>query len=158
GKPDWYKDARIEDYKVTSVWKIIKEDYQDWTFQLNGYALLSEYNKRPVKELQINAILKDWKKFEYEQKRGDGRYPAQAVAKVQIPLWSSLDTLQIILDKLKDHERLRDISDPETLYKLRPCTDEEKWHQKDSYAIIKNGSKRATKVYDNLQEAREDLA
>jgi len=154
GKPDWIDTVahKIEDYKVTSVWKVLKEDYEDWIFQLNSYKLLAEYNDFKINCLQINAILKDWKKFEYEQKRDSG-YPNLPIAKINIPVWDSLDTLLILIKRIQEHEALKDISDSETIYKVRPCTNKEKWHGEDKYAVKKQGNKKASAVFPTKKEA-----
>jgi hypothetical protein len=38
------------------------------------------------------------------------------------------------------------------------CTDEERWMRPDSWAVMKVGNKRATKVHDSRHEAEKHLA
>lgn len=156
GQPDQVDTSlkKIEDYKVTSVWKILSQNYEDWEFQLNVYALLCDLNSIPIDELQINAILRDWKKFEYEQKR-DENYPPHPVVVIPIPKWDLLVTAQKVIEKLIDHQKLKYIDDPEEIYKARPCTLEEKWHGEDKFAVVRSGNKRATKVFDTEEEAKQ---
>lgn len=161
GKPDRIElhpnSIKIEDYKVTSVWKILKHDYRDWEFQLNAYALLADYNNIKVDSLQVNAILKDWKKFEFEQQR-DVNYPEHPIAVVSIPLWNFIDTTTLLLNKISEHELLKSVTDAALLYSLRPCSNEDKWHGEDKYAVMKEGGKRASAVFDTDTEAWEYIS
>ena len=50
----------ISDFKVTSVWSVIF-DKTSWHQQLNAYAyLVRKAKNKPVKKLQIVALLRDW--------------------------------------------------------------------------------------------------
>jgi hypothetical protein len=154
GQIDWYKksDRKIEDYKVTSVWKILKNDLDDWEFQGNVYKLILENNGFPVDSIQINTILKDWKKFKARIKKDEG-YPQLPVHTIEIKLWKPLDVLKEVIKRIEDHELVKNISSPEELYKLRPCTDKEKWHGEDRFAVMKHGGKKASATFDTLAEA-----
>jgi hypothetical protein len=154
GQIDWYKksDRKIEDYKVTSVWKILKNDLDDWEFQGNVYKLILENNGFPVDNIQINTILKDWKKFEAGIKKDEG-YPQLPVHTIEIKLWKPLDVLKEVIKRIEDHELVKNVSSPEELYRLRPCTDKEKWHGEDKFAVMKHGGKKASAVFNTLIEA-----
>ena len=41
---------------------------------------------------------------------------------------------------------------------LIECSDGDKWHKEDKWALMKGKNKRATKVYDNLADAETALA
>lgn len=158
GAMDWYEWLlkEVEDYKVTSVWKILKKDYEDYTAQLNCYKWLLNENGYEVNSLQINAILKDWKRFEAHGNNED--YPKIPVVKLAIPIWNDLDTVQFILDRVKLHEKARQIDDPVVLASALPCSEKERWHQPDKFAIMKPGGKRASFIYDTKEEAFDYIA
>lgn len=152
GKPDWYDllSKRIEDYKITSVWKIIRKDYEDYEAQLNIYKWLLDENGFDVTQLQINAILKDWKKYEMQR---DENYPAIPVVKLNIPVWDKLFSVRYILERLERHEQVKHLKDAEEVAKHFPCTSKERWHGEDKYAIMKPGNSRASKIFDKREEA-----
>lgn len=154
GKPDWYEllSKKIEDYKITSVWKILKGDYEDYESQLNMYKWLLNENDFDVTQLQINAILKDWKKYEITR---DENYPKIPVVKLEIPVWGALPTVRYILDKVEKHETARYFGSAEEVAKHYPCTNKEKWHGEDKFAVKKPENSRASKVFDTKKEAQE---
>jgi hypothetical protein len=156
GQIDFYHilNEKIEDYKVTSVWKILKKNLKDWEFQGNVYKLILENNGYAVKSIQINAILKDWKEYEFVQKKEEG-YPPLPVHKIEIKIWKPLDVLKEIIRRIEDHEAVRSIINVEELYKLRPCTNDEKWHGEDKFAVMKHGGKKASAVFNTMPEAEE---
>lgn len=156
GKPDWYNPLKflVQDYKVTQVYKVLKGDLKDWTDQANMYAWLFDENGLQLDKYQIVTILKDWKSSEYERQKDEG-YPPTQVKVIDIPLMDSLSRARFVLDRVEMHEKVASITNVEELYKVSPCTDEERWHQNDTYAILKKGGKRATPggVFKSRDEA-----
>jgi len=159
GAPDWYNKIKkkVEDYKVTTVYKVTKGNYDDWEAQLNIYALLLINAGFPVDELQINAILKDFSRKDMIQWRknasNDSYYPDCPVARVNIPLWKPLDTLKFLITKIEDQMQVEELQDAEEIFAIRPCTLEEKWQKPTRYALMKKGGKRASSVFDTEAEA-----
>lgn len=152
GAVDWYDKEKliIEDYKVVTTWKYTNGDFKDYTKQLNMYKYLFAENGRACKQLRINAIFKDWKAREM----GRENYPDYPVKQIDIPMWDSLDTLQYILDRVKLHSKANLCRNAEQLAEEYPCSDEDRWARR-SFAVVKKGGKRATKVFDTKPEAYE---
>ena len=141
-------DLVITDYKVTSVWSVMF-DKQEWINQLNVYAYLLEVHKqKPVTNIKICAILRDWNRT---QARLKPDYPQHPVAYIDIPLWSMKDRIKYVNDRVTAHQDARQMFDLED--KLTPCSDKERWAKEDKWAVIKKGNKKAFRVFNNKQDA-----
>tara|TARA_R100000773_G_scaffold44353_1_gene45186 strand:+ start:1363 stop:2259 length:897 start_codon:yes stop_codon:yes gene_type:complete len=141
-------DLVITDYKVTSVWSVMF-DKQEWINQLNVYAYLLEVNKqRPVTNIKICAILRDWNRT---QARLKPDYPQHPVAYIDIPLWSMKERIKYVNERVTAHQDARQMFDLED--GLTPCSDKERWAKEDKWAVIKKGNKKAFRVFNNKQDA-----
>ena len=126
----------LSDYKVTTVYKL--QDIDKWTQQLNILRWLAYQNDATVRELEIIAILRDWKKGEAERKES---YPQTPIVRVPIPVWSLGETEEFILERITLHQYA---DKGGTVY----CTDEDRWYTGTTYALMKDGGKRALKVQE----------
>ena len=148
----WLEDADtpvITDYKVTTVRSAYAKP--EWIRQLNIYAWLFRVNHgRNPTGLQTCVILRDWSKMKVS-----GNYPPAPIQKVVIPLWTPEQQDRYVRSRVKVHAaaRAQDAFDAD----LPLCTDEERWRREDTYALIKEGGKRATKVYDTREEAEDNM-
>jgi hypothetical protein len=104
------------------------------------YALLAEANGFPISSLTIHAFLRDWSARNAMMYRPD--YPDQPFYSTIIPLWSMSTRKEFLTRRLQDHKS-----------GLRECTPEEKWQMPDTWAVKKQGVKRALRVLDTEQEA-----
>jgi len=131
----------LSDYKVTTVYKL--QNIDGWTQQLNVLRWLAHQNSIPVNQLEIIAILRDWKKGEAERKPES--YPQTPIVRVEIPLWTLEEAEEFIIDRVQLHQYAQS---------GRPihCTDEERWYTGTQYALMKDGGKRALKLYDARPE------
>lgn len=148
GKPDLYDTLEhlVEDYKVTSVYKVMG-DYKEWEEQLNCYAWLYRRLGFPVKQLRILAILKDWSRT---KARMDKNYPKTAAFPIKIKLWSEEEQLKFLKERLQLHVQYRDIPDDE----IPPCSMKERWAKPDKWAVMKEGRKSALKLFDDENQAK----
>lgn len=115
GAIDFQGDDTIEDYKVTSCYKIIRGDYDDWTAQLNIYNWLAHKNGKEsdTRELRVNAILRDWMK----SKQNKSDYPQSPMVVCPMIRWPVHVTEEFIAERIRDH-----VAVP-----VRPCSAEETW-------------------------------
>ena len=148
--------AVITDYKVTSVWSVIF-DKQEWVNQLNVYAFLLEKelsmkskNYIPVKAIKICAILRDWSRREARLKPD---YPQNPVAYITIPLWTMEERLAYVKERMDIHQNARQMFD--VADEFVECSDKERWAKPDTWAVKKKGNKRALRVFDNQEDAKE---
>jgi hypothetical protein len=127
----------LSDYKVTTVYKLQNTD--GWTQQLNVLRWLAHKNGITVNTLETIAILRDWKKGEAERK--PETYPQTPITRVEIPVWSLEDAEAYILDRVQLHQFAQKGGRVD-------CTDEERWYTGTQFALMKDGGKRAVKLFD----------
>lgn len=146
GTVDHYENGVISDFKVTSCFKYVKKDFEDWERQLNIYAYLLRMDGVAVNKLQIIGIFRDWSK---NQALRNKDYPQQAIQTIPIKLWTEKEAKEYIQSRVEAHLEAEDLSDEE----LPPCTEKDRWYSGTVYAVMKGKNKRAVKLYDNLKDA-----
>ncbi len=149
GKPDLYcaEDKLITDWKVTSAWKIIYKNFDDWYKQLCIYKLLFESYGFPVEQGKITALLRD---HTPSKAKYDTNYPALPFHIQMFDLKdNTTDTWIWVLnrfDLIREYEEADDNDIP-------ACTPEERWATPDKWAVMKKGRKSALRVLDSEEEA-----
>ena len=146
--------VELTDYKCTSVWSVIfgKDDVDSaWAKQLNFYAWLAEQSKAViVDKLKILVVLRDWRMRDaMNNARGD--YPQTPIMELEIPLWSEDDRDNYVHDRVRIHQNAE--FQRITGGVLPLCTDEERWKNPATYAVMKGKNKRAVRVLDTAEEA-----
>jgi len=140
----------LSDYKTTSAW-VVQNNKQDWHDQLNIYAYLVEKAKnKPVKKLQIVAIVRDWARRDAE-KEG---YPQAPIVVIDIPLWPMEQREQFIKTRINQHKSA--VLDME-IDELTECTPADTWEKETTYAVKKEGGVRARSVHKTREEAEAVL-
>ena len=139
----------IIDYKFTSAWAALNQK-PEWQQQLNAYAWLYDVNHADTKvhRLQVCAFVRDWSRHEVERRED---YPRAPIMTIPIELWEPERRQMFIEERVREHQdaaRRHEWSDP-----LPLCTDEERWIRPKRYAVVKEGRKRAIKVFDREKEA-----
>jgi hypothetical protein len=154
GRIDSYdmKHGLIDDYKTASVNKVKFRNFNDWYLQGMIYAWLLTKNKFPVNKCRFIALLKDHSKTDMLR---DSQYPKAPVYVYKFPV-----TLQalfkiglFIKGKVEEYQRCTALDDDA----IPPCTPEERWDSPPKYAVMKNGVKRAVRLFD-IQEEADQLA
>lgn len=143
GQFDRLKGGGLIDYKFTSVWTVKEGVKPEWEQQLNLLRLLSEDNGYPITGLQIVAIFRDWSAM--KAKIGD--HPPKQVAVLDVPVWSREYAKQFLDARIEAHQKARK--------ELPLCTDEERWHRPDTWAVMKEGRKSALRVLPSELDAQE---
>ena len=148
GKPDYFDEEKLQDYKVTSVWTVMFDsNKRDYVVQLNIYNyILSQHSYTSIKCLENVFILRDW--HESQAKR-DSAYPQANVHVVQQELWRVHDTVKLITERVKLFQAHENTPDEQ----LPLCEPEERWAKQDKWALKKEGRKSAIKVCDSAEEA-----
>jgi len=149
GQSDLYHDiagGTVEDWKTTSVYAFLLGDKPEWEQQLNIYAWLWRKTGFPVQHLRINAILRDWSKG---KSKSQADYPDCPFKTIEIPVWPQEKCEDYVMERLVLHSSARYLPDDD----LPECTPAEKWQKPTTYAVMKKGNKRATKVCDTKLEA-----
>ena len=136
------RGATLDDYKCTSTYKVMMSDMKDWERQLNVLRWLAHQNGYTVEKLRIIAILRDWRKADSKHKQG---YPKQPVVTIDIPVWPLEETYQYIRTRISIHQAAEQGL-------ITGCSDEERWYTGTTYALKKEGGKRAIKVVERKEE------
>lgn len=147
GQVDVYHSGTITDYKITSAWSLVYgQRVHEWEQQLNIYAEIFRCNNYDVHALQIVAILRDWDKNKAKQQAD---YPQAPIVIIPLKLWDSAKAKAFIDERVRLHSDAVDL--PDIL--LPSCSTEDMWEQAPKFAVMKDGAKRATKLFDDKDEA-----
>jgi len=159
----------IYDWKVTSAWSALNnpKGKQEWHDQLNLLKLLHDNQQNPMKmltvarritDLVVIAFYRDWSLNNY--RNDPAKYPQQPYQLIGIPIWSSLEAEKFLLKRIElnmeaDFNVNAKSSQLERMYLKGDliCSEEERWHKPDKWAIKKHGNKKATKLFDTEEEA-----
>ena len=144
GMADVYKNGKISDWKVKSVWSVVYFDDEsrfELESQLNTYAFLFSKAGFSVEALEAVFILRDWQQSKdiYDQ-----NYPQSQVVVIPIQVWGEEETEEYIRLKIANFEKYKEVPDNE----LPECTPKERWAKPPKWALMKKGRKRAVKLFD----------
>jgi hypothetical protein len=140
----------LTDYKDGSTWTITFMDEQkqfEYDAQVNIYALGCHRNdiKPEVKRGRVWLTMRD----HMDSKVGQEGYPPTSGIEIPCELWPHGKTIRYIETQLMELELNWLKPDEE----LKPCTEAERWYKVKKFAIMKEGRKRAIKLFDSLDEA-----
>ena len=143
---DYSPPDTLSDYKVTSMWAVKAGVKSEWEDQLNIQSYLLRLAGFPVEKAQIIAIMRDWSK---PRSKREQNYPEVQVEVLPVKLWD-LNTQQNWLhQRVELHQYAEKLPDD----KLLLCTYDEMWEKPTTYAVKKEGNKRATKVLTTEKDA-----
>lgn len=151
GKPDLYResDQCVVDYKTCSIWKIIHKDFSDWERQIYLYAWLLGGNGYPVKKGRVLAFLKDHSKIDAERNKD---YPQHSVYVHEFDIDKDKQN-EIVTETIRVMMAAYDLRNTDTP-KLPLCSDEQRYHKPNKYAVMKPKQKKAVKVLDTEEAAQ----
>lgn len=138
----------ITDYKTCSVWKVVKEEYEDWEKQMLMYGYMLRQIGFSVCRGEIVAIMKDHSKRDAKRERS---YPQYPVRKITFE-WDFRDFEKIknfIENKFDEIRRCENVPDDD----LPICEPSERWAKPESWAVKKKGKSRALRVLSSFEEA-----
>lgn len=146
------KDKIILDYKVVKTYSYIfdkrNEKYRK-QLQMCSWLYYKETGKWYSKG-QIIMIFKDWNKKDAEIKVD---YPNYPVGTVEFDLGTPEEIEKWILERFEKIKQLEEMKDSD----LPMCTLDERFNKGNTYAVKKRTNKRAYKVHETLDEARNHL-
>lgn len=150
GKCDRYdmEHGIIEDWKTTSVWKVIYKSFDEWKAQGLTYAWLMRKTGLDVHRCRFIALLKDHSK---KDAKINPDYPQKPVYIYEFDVTEAdLEaTEKRIIEKIKSVTEAYKMADDD----IPPCTPEERWSTATKYAVMKEGRKTALKVCDDRETA-----
>jgi hypothetical protein len=150
GIPDVYDKTNkiLSDYKVTKVYGYILGDKTDYEIQLNINAYLLELAGHQVDKLEIVYMFKDFSKM---KAKTDSNYPQCDVMRYSINKWEREKTIHFIENSLNNIIKYENVPDNE----LPICSEHQRWHKDDKYAVKKKGRKSAVRVLDSNEDAEK---
>jgi hypothetical protein len=142
------KNGFIDDYKTASVNKIKFADFTDWHLQGMIYAWLLRKNGFKAGRCRFVALLKDHSKTDALR---DSGYPQDPVYIYQFPVTQKdlFKTGIYVNNKVSEYQRCLHLPDDG----IPPCTPEERWDRPPKFAVMKNGLKRAVRLFDRQEDA-----
>jgi len=140
-------DGVLSDYKVTSVWAIKDGGRDEWVSQLNVYAHMLRAHGYVVQQVRVVAIGRDWRKNE-ALRYGSSGYPQHQVTVIPLLLWPAETCEAYLRIRVLAHQA----TDTDTGI-LPLCTPEERWQRPATWAVVKDGNKKATKLCASEAEA-----
>jgi hypothetical protein len=150
GKFDLVYEFGVEDYKSTGTYNWISGS-NDEKYRLQGsiYRWLNPDIIRSDK-MKINFIFTDWSALKATV---DKNYPKRRIEVRKLELLSISDTEHYLRTRLAELKTYWDKKEAD----LPACTPEELWQRPSTWAYYKNpnSTTRATKVFDNMNEAEE---
>ena len=151
---DLYDDSTktVTDYKTCSVWKCMVGDFEDWRRQTLIYCWMLRESGYDARHGEIVAIMRD---HNMRKARNEKEYPDHPVMVVS---WDFTD------DDFNDigvdiYDWFLEVMFQETLDddELEPCSPEQCWHKPDKWAVMKDGRKKAVRVFEDEEQAVELL-
>lgn len=142
----YYEDGVLTDYKFVSVWTTMNGVKGEWEQQLNLYAHLLRLTGAHIKTIQIVAIYRDWSK----NKAFESNYPSAQVQTFTVPLWTDEAAENFLLERVRLHVKAE-------AGEVFPCTPGERWERPTRFAVMKQGQKRAVRVFDTREEAEGNI-
>lgn len=151
GQLDHYdgKTLTLTDFKITTKYKVLREDYDDYQKQLSILAWLLKRAGFEVKKIQNILILRDWN-------RQDERKIPNAIAVVEHELLTTISGLSVkewVDRRVELIERAQKLPDDD----LPECSENYRWATDDEYKVYWNESTaenpRSKKNFDNRDDA-----
>lgn len=147
---DLYDEATgtVTDWKVTSVWQVMFGDFDKWRKQTLAYCWMLRQKGHDAHRGQIVAMLRD---HQQRKARTERDYPPHPVFTIEWD-FTEEDFKAIESDIFAWFGEVwhQEISDDDM---LEPCSPEERWHKPDKWAVMKDGRKRAVRVFESEEEA-----
>ena len=136
----------LQDYKTRKAYGVMNNDSDEK--QLNIYRYIAMQNEIEVSGLQVINLIKDWSRHEAERREG---YPPTDIYIQDIPIWSDQKIESFVKERIRLHEEAANGN-------AVLCTDDERWLRDEKFAVMKEGRKRAVRVFDSMEEAETFIA
>jgi len=145
GQYDHYSasESHLQDYKNVFVKEYTYGIKKERIAQLNCLAELGRMNGMEIERLTAFCKFRDWSKVRAAH---DPSYPQKGFFIAEVEMWAENKAYQYMIDRIDLHQTARAGA---TVY----CTDEERWHKPDIYAVMKESKKKALRLRDSHADA-----
>lgn len=144
------KEKKVVDYKTGTCWKVIYNDWEDYRKQLLIYAYMLRKIGFECTSGEIVMFLKDHSKTKASVDRSYPQYPVH-IQKFSYTEQDFKNIEKFINEKFKNIKKAENTPTDE----LPPCSEEERWHESDKWAVMKKGRKSAVRVLESEEEAQK---
>lgn len=139
-------EKTIRDYKtITAEQLAFPEQKASWSKQQNIYAVMLRELGYEVEKIEIVAIVKNWSKIKLATSKD---YPRSSIVTIPLNVLDNNKMLEYIDKRVAIHQRAEEGEQV-------PCTKTDRWAKEDSYAVKKQGGKRALRVLPNTMLAQK---
>ena len=149
---DLYDDSTgtVTDYKTATAWKVVFGEFDDWKRQTLCYVWMLRQIGFYAKRGENVAMLKDHSKT---KAKADHTYPQHPVYCIGWDFSESeiAECGEWLRGRFEEIKLAESMPDEE----LPMCSEEERWHKADKWAVMNEGRKSAVKLYDSEEEANE---
>uniref|UniRef100_A0A6M3IYX4 PD-(D/E)XK nuclease superfamily protein n=1 Tax=viral metagenome TaxID=1070528 RepID=A0A6M3IYX4_9ZZZZ len=162
-------DAKFKQVNAVTATNI--RGTKDLETQLNIYCWMARRQGLTVEHLQGDIYINGWVVY---KAYGDSAYPKAPYLKLSIPVWEEPFTANYVRERLNVHDTraikmlrgigVTSVPDLDEGMKIRldaamleipVCTDEERFMQPTKWAVMREGQKKAVKLFDRRHEAWE---
>lgn len=126
----------LVDHKTSSIFGYLLGQKFEHVAQLNIYRWLLEKEGFEIKKLKNDFTFTDHK---WREALRDPNYPQACSIGVDVPMWTMEKTEAYINERMELHAAQEKLADDDLLH----CTRDEMWQHDESWAVKKNGGKRA---------------
>lgn len=133
----------IGDIKTVGVYEYKMGIRSERERQLNIYAELFRANGMEVGRLELYLYFVDWNPARATWEKN---YPPSSIMVVPVELWPREQAQEFISERVIAHQQ--------AMEELPLCSNEDMWWE-DKWSVMRDGNVKATKTFDNEQEALE---
>jgi hypothetical protein len=142
----------LYDYKLTSVYNYINpESRKKWAAQTNIYAFMLRNEGYEVDKIKVVAIFRDWSRS--KAALYGGNYPVHQFMTIPIIVAGQQRMEEWIQTRMKLHFEAEKEAAITGTFPL--CNGEDRWATSDQYAVIANGMRKALRVFDTEDMAKQ---
>lgn len=149
---DLYDDSTgmVTDYKTASQWRIKFGDFTEWRKQTLYYCWMLRQIGFDAKKGQIVALIKDHNKREAAKDPNYPQYPVFVIS------WDfSEDDFTQAEKEIREWFKQVEMAEKTEDSNLVPCSEEHRWAKPEKWAVKKGKTKRALRVLDSEEAAKE---
>lgn len=151
---DLYDDSTktVTDWKTCATWKVIFGDFEDWRKQTLMYCWMLRQLDIDARRGEIVAIMRD---HNMRKAKTEKDYPKHPVYRIG---WDfTEEDFDGIEDDINCWFALVANQEKVDTDNLLACSSKQRWHKPDKWAVMKDGRKRAVRVFEDEEEAVELL-
>lgn len=149
-------EKELWDWKETTVFamKYNPDGKRSWHEQMNVNRFIFGRNGFVITKMKILIFFSDWREVDF--KKESDWYPKSKAIVIDIPIWSDREVMEFIRERIRLHVKAdEDFNNTGT---CEPCSEAERWKDRDTFAVTKPDAARSLRTVDSLEEATRILS